>query len=113
MKLPKWRMSVFETVSLAAILLILARMFFPALVFDSTSLILFAIAAVAFLLPRLLGLLPPLKKAKYGDFEVEFDEAIERLEERVVEAEAAPSQPAPKPLTAYPPMRASYVQGYK
>jgi|GEM_PF-2562279 hypothetical protein len=108
------RPSVFQLVALSAIVLVVLRMFFPHLVFDSTSLILFAIAAIALLLPTLLSLLPPLKKLKYGDFEAEFNEAIKRLEQRVGEAEQAPAPEPPKQQTGgHPPMRGRYVKGFK
>lgn len=113
MKLPKIETPGFSIVALAAVLVIIERILFPQLVFDSTSLILFAIAAICVLLPQLLKILPPLKKAKYGDFEIEFDEAIKRLEQRVVEAESTPTPLPTKFTSSYPPMRETYVQGYK
>jgi len=113
MKFPSLKLTVFQTIAIAAVALVILRMVFPKLVFDNTSLILFAIAAVALLLPNALSLLPPLKKLKYGEFEAEFNEAIKRLEQRVGEAEKSPA-PQPQKLTgSFPPMREPYVKGFK
>src|SRR5215208_172183 len=85
-----------------ALACLVVRALWPDLRFDNVSLILFALALVAALLPHVLGSLPPLKSLKYGDFAAEFDEAISGLEEKVVASEA--SRPA-----AAPPQAASEV----
>jgi len=75
-----------------ALACIVARAILPDLRFDNVSLILFALALVAALLPHILHSLPPLKALKYGDFTAEFDKAIRGLEKKVVASEA--SRPA-------------------
>jgi uncharacterized protein YutE (UPF0331/DUF86 family) len=74
----------FLLVSGASIVLIGARMIWPDLSFDTTSLILFGISIVAFLLPFI-----PLKKVKWGDFEAELDREIDTFERKVEATEAA------------------------
>lgn len=73
--------------------IIAARMKWPLLVFDNTSLILFAIAAIAVFIPILFRILPPLKKFKFGDYEFEFEERLRSLESKVIESEHEPKQP--------------------
>jgi hypothetical protein len=68
------------TVVLIAIVLIVVRMLWPALTFDSTSLILFAIAAGALLFCYL-----PLKRIKMGDLEME----LEKLQDDIATARQA------------------------
>ena len=70
--------------------LVVARMIWPDIQFDATSLALFGIAALALLLPNL----PPLKKLKLGSFEAEFEKAIRAFEQKVLATETE-SQPAP------------------
>ena len=107
--------TTFELIAIVAAALVLTRMFFPRLIFDNRSLALCGVAALMLILPKLLSLLPPIKKLKYGDFEAEFNEAIDRLEQRVGEAEESPvpQPPPPRVATAYPPLRDSYVKGFK
>ena len=106
--------TIFEWIAIIAGALVVLRMLFPALVFDNQSLILLCIAALSVALPRLLELLPPLKRLKYGKFEAEFNEAIDRLEERVNEAEEKPAPQTPqKTVTGYPPLHDEYVKGFK
>jgi hypothetical protein len=68
----------------AAMGLIAARMIWPKLHFDTTSLILFGIAAVAWALAY-----APVKKLKFGDFEAELEPMIAALGQKVIASEAA------------------------
>jgi hypothetical protein len=106
--------TVFELIATVAVTLVVLRMLVPRLVFDNQSLVLIGLAALALALPKLLSLLPPLKKVKYGEFEAEFNEAIDRLEERVGEAEQSPTpQTQQKTVAGYPPLRGTYVKGFQ
>jgi len=103
-----------------AFLLIVLRMVIPKLVFDTTSLSLFGIAAACFLLPYL----PPLKRLKILEIEAEFEARIEKavdaLARTVNEVEKKPSAQA-LPLRSkkeeiagpYPPMWQEYVREYQ
>jgi uncharacterized protein YutE (UPF0331/DUF86 family) len=75
------------SVALAAVVIIIARIINKDITFDNISLILFAIAAISILLPYLLRGLPPLKKVKIGDYEVEFDQKLRSLESKIIESE--------------------------
>lgn len=68
----------------AAVGLIAARMIWPKLHFDTTSLILFGIAAVAWALAYV-----PVTKLKFGDFEAEMEPLVAALEQKVIASEAA------------------------
>jgi len=68
----------------AAAGLIIARMIWPKLHFDTTSLILFGIAAVAWALAYV-----PVTKLKFGDFEAELAPLVAAVEQQVLAAEAA------------------------
>ena len=106
--------TVFELIAIIAASLVLLRMIFPKLVFDNQSLILLCAAALALVLPKLLTVLPPLKRLKVWEFEAEFNEAIDRLEKRVSEAEQKPApQPTQKTITGYAQLHESYVKGFK
>lgn len=105
--------TIFEWIAIIAGSLVVLRMIFPALVFDNHSMVLLSIAAIALGLPKIRELLPPLKRLKYGDFEAEFNEAIDRLEERVNAAEQIPSPRMPqKNDTGYPALHETYVKGF-
>lgn len=73
----------------AAVGLIAARMMWPKLNFDTTSLILFGIAAVAWALAYV-----PLTKFKFGEFEAEFAPIVANVEQKVLVAEAAVTERA-------------------
>jgi hypothetical protein len=81
----------FLVASAASLGMVAARMIWPALTFDNSSLILFGIAIATFLLPFI-----PLKKVKWGDFEAELDREIDTFEKRVVATEAASAVPPSK-----------------
>lgn len=68
----------------AAVGLIAARMIWPKLNFDTTSLILFGIAAVAWALTFM-----PVSKLKFGDFEAEMAPMVAALGQKVTATEAA------------------------
>jgi len=68
----------------AAVGLIAARMIWPKLHFDTTSLILFGIATVAWSLAYV-----PVTKLKFGDFEAELEPLVAKLEQKVIASEAA------------------------
>jgi hypothetical protein len=71
--------------------LIVARIIWPSLRFDNTSLILFGVAGLAILVAFL-----PLKRVKWGEFEAELDRAVDDLERKVTASEASP---APHPVS--------------
>src|SRR4051812_9143908 len=79
----KWPLFAIAGCSLA---LIIARIVFPRLQFDSTSLILFGVAAIALLVAFL-----PIKRIKWGEFEAELDRAVDDLERKVAATEAQSS----------------------
>jgi hypothetical protein len=62
----------FYLIAIVAICLVLARMAFPQMVFDYTSLMLFGIACAAVLLHRIIRDLPTLKRFKVMEAEFEF-----------------------------------------
>jgi uncharacterized protein YutE (UPF0331/DUF86 family) len=74
-------------VALLAAGVIAARMKWPSLIFDNTSLILFAIGSISILLPFLFRGLPPLKRFKFGEYEIEFEEKLRSLESKVIQSE--------------------------
>lgn len=82
----------------AAVGLIAARMVWPKLLFDTTSLILFGIAALAWALAYV-----PVTKLKWGDFEAELEPLVAALGQKVIAAEAAPSagRMEPRPDIVY------------
>jgi len=92
-------------------------MAFPAILFDDKSFNLCLVAAIALALPNLLGLLPPLKKVKVGNSEVEFDKALDQFEKDVKKAEkaekATPSTPPSVTGSGPPPLRKEYTDGFK
>lgn len=67
----------------AAVGLIAARMVWPKLLFDTTSLILFGIAALAWALAYL-----PITKLKVFDLEAELEPLVAKLEQKVIASEA-------------------------
>ena len=69
-------------------MLIVVRMIWPNLEIDQTTLWLLAIAAIAIILSVL-----PITKIKIGDFEAEFDRALNALEKQIVESEST-AEPA-------------------
>jgi uncharacterized protein YutE (UPF0331/DUF86 family) len=69
-----------------SIVLIIARIIWPRLQFDSTSLILFGVAALALLVAFL-----PIKRIKWGVFEAELDRAVDGLERKVAATETQSS----------------------
>jgi hypothetical protein len=68
----------------AAVALIAARMVWPGLNFDTTSLILFGIAAIAWALAFL-----PLTRLKFGEFEADLAPMVAAFEQKVIASEAA------------------------
>lgn len=66
-------------VALSAALLIGARVCWPDLTFDDTSLTLFIIAALALLVPDIGGLINRVRKVKHGNTEIELDAAISTI----------------------------------
>lgn len=93
--------------------IVVLREIYPSLKFDGISLMLLAIAALAISLPRLIELLPPLKKAKYKDFEIEFEKEIEVLESQVKEITNEAEETELKGTAKYPPLHAAYVEEYQ
>jgi hypothetical protein len=80
-------------VALLAAFVIVMRITWPDVLFDTTALILFSIAAACILLPCLLQILPPLKRFSLGPVEAEFvDRAINKMEQKVVLSEAKSKQ---------------------
>lgn len=71
--------------------IVLARVIWPKLNFDTISLILFAIGAAAALLPTVLTVLPPITRLKLFEVEAEFGRHINELERTVVAAETSPA----------------------
>lgn len=67
-----------------AVGLILARAAMPELKFDTTSLVLFAIAAAAWALAYL-----PISKFKAGEYEIELVQAVDTLKQKVSQIETA------------------------
>jgi hypothetical protein len=67
-----------------AVGLIVARAVWPELKFDSTSLVLFAIAAAAWAMAYL-----PISKFKAGDYEIELVQQVDALKQKVSQIETA------------------------
>ena len=111
--------SPFAVVGVAALAIVFLRMVAPNVLFDNQSLILCGIAAVAFLLPRLVQILPPLKALKFKGFEAEFENKINHFADRVVAAEinaeskAQTPSPSGKSEWNVPPMKVEYVTAYR
>lgn len=97
----------------ASIGVVLLRVVYPTLKFDGISLALLGIAALAISLPRLIELLPPLKKAKYKDFEIEFEKEIEVLESQVEAISSEAEEAELKGIAKYPPLHTAYVEEYQ
>lgn len=77
------------------------------------SLALLGIAALALVLPRLIEILPPLKKAKYKDFELEFEKEIKVLEKQVVQIEKETEESEVEGKAKYPSLHSEYVDEYQ
>src|SRR5688500_17187259 len=60
--------------------IVIARVIWPKLNFDTISLILFAIGTAAALLPTVLTVLPPITRLKLFEVEAEFGRHINELE---------------------------------
>jgi len=103
----------FYLIAAAAISIVVLREVYPDLKFDGISLTLLAIAAVAIILPRLLLILPPLKKAKYKDFEIEFEKEIGALEVKVAEVALEAEETELKGEANYPPLHKAYVEEFQ
>jgi uncharacterized protein YutE (UPF0331/DUF86 family) len=91
--LKRWPLLVVAVVSL---IVTAARVIWPSLRFDETSLGLFGFAAVALLVALL-----PITRIKWGDFEAELDRDVDDLERKVRATEAAPPS-ASKAVAAGP-----------
>lgn len=91
LKIRRWPLYL---VAAGALGLVAARMIWPLLLFDNTSLVLFGLAAIALLVAYL-----PIKRIKWGEFEAELDRAVDHLERKVAASEAAP----PVAAAARPP----------
>ncbi|WP_242342701.1 hypothetical protein [Anaeromyxobacter terrae] len=92
-RLHRWPLFV---IALGAVGLVGARMVWPSLHFDSTSLILFGVAGLALLVAYL-----PLKRIKWGEFEAELDRYVDALEQKVVASEnAAAAEESKRPAQA-------------
>ncbi len=89
------------------------REIYPSLRFDGISLTLLGISAIALSLPRIIEILPPLKRAKYKDFEVEFEKEIKTLENQVVEIEQEAIKSEIRGTSKYPPLHSTYVDEYQ
>jgi hypothetical protein len=76
------------------LVLIVARVIWPELKIDSTSLILLGIATVALLVALL-----PITHIKWGDFEADIDRALDSVEKKVlaIEMDAAAKPPVTEP----------------
>jgi hypothetical protein len=101
-RLNRWPLFV---IALGAITLVAARMRWPSLLFDSTSLVLFGVAAMGLLVAYL-----PLKRIKWGEFEAELDRDVDALEQKVVASETATSTPRSVAAPSHPPQAARTVQ---
>ncbi|MCQ9377752.1 hypothetical protein [Methyloversatilis sp. XJ19-49] len=84
-RVPRWPFIVVATTCIGVIA---ARMFWPKIHFDTTSLILLSIAFVAFLIPFL-----DVKRLKWGDFELELQGLVDDLEKTVTATESSISEP--------------------
>jgi uncharacterized protein YutE (UPF0331/DUF86 family) len=104
---------VFYLISVASIGIVILREIYPFLKFDGISLSLLAIAALAISLPRLIELLPPLKKAKFKGFEIEFEKDIEVLESKVKEISVEAEKTELEGSAKYPPLHSAYVDEYQ
>ena len=71
-------------VAFTAIAIIIGRIVQPTLTFDNVSLILFAIAAIAILLPYILRDLPPISEFEIAGVKAKFEQRLESLEKSVV-----------------------------
>ncbi len=96
-------------------LLIIARLVWPKLNFDGTSLTLFAVGVTAALLPSVLPFLPPIKKLKLFQIEAEFERHIDALAKSVNAAEteassAAAQVLAPRPVSQKLEMATEFAQ---
>lgn len=103
----------FYLIAAVSIGIVILREIYPSLKFDGISLVLLAIAALAISLPRLIELLPPLKKAKFKDFEIEFEKDIEVLESQVKEIAVEAEETELKGNAKYPPLHSAYVDEYQ
>jgi len=93
--------------------IVILREIFPTLRFDGISLTLLGIAALAMVIPRLIELLPPIKKAKYKEFEIEFEKEIKALEHQVVEIEKEAVESEQQGTAKYPPLHTTYIDEYQ
>jgi len=73
--------------ALLCVSIVVLRMFYPELRFDSLSRDLLLISLAALLLPEFVKILGRLRKFKWGENELELDEAIDELNRRTKEAE--------------------------
>lgn len=73
-------------IAAGSLTLLVARIIWPSLRLDNTSLILFGVAGLAILVAFL-----PLKRVKWGEFEAEIDRAVDDLEKKVTASEASPA----------------------
>ena len=103
----------FYVIAAASIGIVVLRAIFPSLKFDGISLTLLSIAAFAISLPRLTELLPPLKKAKYKGFEIEFEKEIEVLESQVKEITNDAEETELTGTAKHPPLHPAYVEEYQ
>lgn len=78
-------------VAVCSLLLVAARIIWPSLNFDSTSLALFGAAALGLLVAFL-----PFKRFKFGDWEAELERGVDDLEKKVAASEIAPPMPTSK-----------------
>jgi hypothetical protein len=76
------------SIATTCVAIIIARLIWPWLNFDSTSLVLLGIVFVALVLPYV-----PVRKLKWGDFEAELEAVVDDLERKISATEATPSIP--------------------
>jgi len=79
-----------QIISIACCSIIILRLIFPQFSFDNTSLILFGIAIIGFIIPNPDLLFNRAKKIKIWDFEIELDKLnreTEKIERRIREKE--------------------------
>jgi hypothetical protein len=73
-------------------IIVMARIFWPDMLFDSVSLYLTLIVVVALLIPDVGDIVSRIKKIKKGDIEIELEELVKRTE--IVEGEVELTEPA-------------------
>jgi len=108
-----WLLSIKPQVAIAifCIGLVIARFIWPGLKFDNLSLDLILIAMLCILVPNLAALIARIKKFKFGDKEIELNEALDKITRQTenIEDEIASSPGTQFQRTEGPP---SHIERY-